>query len=182
MKNVLLIVFGLALLFQVNAQKWVTEACTVDFFSKAALEDIEAKATQKEGSTYAAFNAETGSFFFKIPINNFRFENGLMEEHFNENYMESEKHPFGVLKGKITGADFSKDGEYNASASGKLNIHGVEVDRTIEGKVIVKDGKIMINSEFMVKLVDHKIKIPKAVVSNIAEEIKVTVYSTFKAL
>lgn len=179
----LLGLFIVAIAFNVNAQKYVSEAATISFFSEAPLENIEAKATQKEGSTYAAINIETGSFFFKIPINNFAFENGLMEEHFNENYMESEKHPFGVLKGKITGdVSYEKDGEYEAVAKGTMNIHGVDKEMEVKGKVIAKDGKFTIVAEFPVRLEDHKIDIPKNVVSNIAEEVLVKVNTSFKKL
>ena len=99
-----------------------------------------------------------------------------MQEHFNEKYMESDKNPKSTFKGKINEKiDFTKDGEYNVTVTGKLNIHGVEQDRTISGKVIVKEGKIQLLTSFKVKNADHKVEIPKIVSAKIAEELDVKV-------
>jgi polyisoprenoid-binding protein YceI len=106
----------------------------------------------------------------------FEFENKLMQEHFNEKYIESEKYPQSSFKGKINETiDYTKDGEHNVTVTGKLNIHGVEQDRTISGKVIIKNGTIQLISEFKVRNVDHNIQIPKLVVAKIAEAIEVKV-------
>jgi polyisoprenoid-binding protein YceI len=99
-----------------------------------------------------------------------------MQEHFNEKYIESEKYPQSSFKGKINETiDYTKDGEHNVTVTGKLNIHGVEQDRTISGKVIIKNGTIQLISEFKVRNVDHNIQIPKLVVAKIAEAIEVKV-------
>ena len=98
-----------------------------------------------------------------------------MEEHFNENYMESEKHPNAVFRGKFDlKIDPKKSGVYKLKAIGYLELHGVRQNRTIEGTLEVTDG-IKIHSEFFVKLVDHKIDVPKLVFEKIAENIKVTI-------
>ena len=103
-----------------------------------------------------------------------------MEEHFNENYMESDKFKTAIFKGKIEGdVDYTKDGEYPVEAKGSLNIHGVEKERTINAVINVANGKITVASEFEIELKDHKIKIPKLVVKNIAETVKVTVNMLF---
>jgi hypothetical protein len=84
-----------------------------------------------------------------------------MQEHFNENYVESEKFPYAIFKGKLNEKiDFSKDGEYKTTATGKLTIHGVEKERTIEGTVMVKGGEIIMNSSFKVTFAEHNIVIP----------------------
>ena len=117
---------------------------------------------------------------FKVPIGAFEFEKDLMKEHFNENYMETEKFPKGSFNGIINGdIDYSQDGTYPAKAVGKLVIHGVGKDRTMEGNVVVKDGTISLVSELMVKLADHDIAIPKVVVKNIAEEVLVKIKTDF---
>ncbi|MES2779940.1 MAG: YceI family protein, partial [Bacteroidota bacterium] len=95
---------------------------------------------------------------------------------FNEKYIESEKYPKSTFKGKINeDVDLTKDGEYKVTVTGKLNIHGVELERTIPGILVVKDGVITISSKFKVKEVDHKIEIPTLVVAKIAEEIDVVI-------
>ncbi len=97
-----------------------------------------------------------------------------MEEHFNENYLESEKFPNAIFKGKIQESiDWTKVGTYDVSAKGILTIHGVSKERILNGKVTIDKNKIVLNSDFDVMLVDHKIDVPKLVFAKIAEKIKV---------
>lgn len=167
---------------ELNAQiyKSKDEGCKVHFFSEAPVENIEAK--NKLASSI--LNTASGDIVFQVPNISFKFEKPLMEEHFNENYMESDKYPKSTFKGKINEkVDFTKDGEYKVTVTGILNIHGVEKQRTIEGKIIVKNGEIKAFSEFLVHVADHKIEIPQLVMQNIAEVIKVTidcVYEPYK--
>ena len=130
-------------------------------------------------------NTETKELVVRVPINQFDFPNKLMQQHFNENYLESEKYPYGTFKGKLAeDIDFSKPGTYDATATGVLNIHGVDQKRTLNGKIIVApDGAVQLNTKFTVALVDHKIDIPKIVFNKIAETIAVTTnfnYQPFK--
>ena len=104
-----------------------------------------------------------------------------MEEHFNENYMESHKYKVSVFKGKIINEiDFTKDGTYEVTAKGTLDIHGVTVEREIKGTLTISNGKINLTTAFDVLLKDHKIKIPKIVVKNIAEFVKVILNINFE--
>lgn len=106
-----------------------------------------------------------------------------MQEHFNENYMESDKYPAAKFKGKInTPIDLSKDGEFRVTATGDLEVHGVTRRRSISGTVKVSDGNIEIYSEFDVRCQDHNIKIPALVFKNIAETIRVTLKGTFSTV
>ena len=101
-----------------------------------------------------------------------------MQEHYNENYMESEKFPQATFIGKVNETvDYKANGTHSVTITGKLNIHGVEQPRTISGTIEIKDGKIIIDSKFDVKLVDHKIKVPTSVIEKIAEVIQVTYHS-----
>jgi polyisoprenoid-binding protein YceI len=103
-----------------------------------------------------------------------------MQKHFNENYLESEKFPNATFKGKINEAiNFTKAGVYQVSASGILNIHGVNQERTIKGSITVGEGIINLNSKFDVLLIDHKINIPKLVFKKIAEKIAVSARVTY---
>lgn len=97
-----------------------------------------------------------------------------MEEHFNENYMETEKYPAAVFTGKIKEPiDYSKDGSYAVSVDGIMDMHGVKQNRTLKGQLAVSGGQITITCAFDVKLTDHKIEVPTLVVAKIAESIAV---------
>ena len=148
----------------------------ISFFSEAPVENISA--INKD--VKALINPKNGEVAFIVTNIGFKFEKPLMEEHFNENYMESHKYKVSVFKGKIIDEiDFTKDGTFDVTAKGTLDIHGVIVEREIKGTLTISNGKINLATEFDVALKDHKIKIPKVVVKNIAEVVKVTVNINF---
>ncbi|KAA2245799.1 YceI family protein [Chitinophaga agrisoli] len=150
----------------------------LSFFSSAPLEDIEAK-TDKG---VAAINAKTGAIYFKVPVNTFQFKKKLMQEHFNENYLETEKYPWAEFKGKLSGPiDCTKNGTYDVTVDGNMTIHGVQKAYTEKGTVTVNNGQLTATCKFNVKLEDHKIKIPTLVIKNIAEVVEVTVNATYIA-
>lgn len=149
----------------------------ISFFSETPMENIDAVNNDVKG----LINTKTGEVAFIATNVGFHFEKPLMEEHFNENYIESDKYKASVFKGKIQEKiDFSKNEKHSVTVVGLLNIHGVEQEREIKGEVVIEDGKIRVVSDFIVKVKDHKIKIPKLVVKNIAEEVKVTVNLNFE--
>lgn len=156
------------------AQKYITKNGSINFFSSTPVENIEALNNQVN----AALDTETGDFVFKVLIKSFKFEKALMQEHFNENYMESHKFPNAMFVGKVENQvdiDFSKPGKYQAKIKGRLTIHGVTRDISESGTFEVENDAIQGTSKFMVKVADYDIRIPKTVVNNIAEEIEVTV-------
>ena len=103
-----------------------------------------------------------------------------MQQHFNSDYMESDKYPRAIFKGKILEhIDITKDGAYPVSVTGDLTVHNVTHPRTIQGTLTIKNGVITMASEFMVKCADHHIDIPQILFYHIAESIKVTVSATF---
>lgn len=158
-----------------NAQIVKTSKGQVDFYSSTPVEDIDAHS----GSTVILLNTTTRQVVVKVQNTSFNFKNKLMQEHFNEKYMESEKYPNSTFNGKINEAiDFSKDGSYDVTVTGDLNIHGVSQNRTINGKLTIKNGAVQFTSDFTVKVADHKIEIPQLVVTKVAEEIKVHVDAT----
>lgn len=164
----------LSMLSVTNAQNYLTKTGTVSFFSAAPLENIEAVNKQLT----AMLNPVTGEVAFKLLIKSFVFEKALMQEHFNENYMESDKYPDSKFTGKILDfnkVDISKNGTYPVSAEGDLTIHGVTKKITAPGTLEVKDGKIFLKSKFNVTVADYNITIPKAVADNIAKVVEVTV-------
>lgn len=160
--------------YMAQGQIMQLEDSHVKFYSYTVLEDIEAETKHTKG----LINFDDDAFYFEIPINTFDFEKDLMEEHFNENYMESEEYPTATFEGKATSdLDLNSEGQY--VFSGNLNIHGKTQKRDLE-VILAKNesGKMTIQSKFKVKLVDHKIKIPKVVFANIAEVIDVTINGT----
>lgn len=157
-----------------------TEKNEISFFSKTPMEDIDAK--NKKSVSLINFN--TDSVVFRIPISGFEFKNALMQEHFNENYLETPKYPMATFRGKINdNVDYKKEGKYKVAVTGKLTVHGVEQTRNMEGFIEVKGENLLLTAEFPIKLADHKIEIPKLVVEKIAETIPVKVnieYVPFK--
>ncbi len=146
----------------------------VSFFSTAPLEHISAL----NANAIGVIDFDKKEFLIRVPIKGFVFPKALMQEHFNENYMESDTYPSGVLKGAFTGdINLKKDGEYELEAVGDLELHGKVDKRTIPVTLIVNKGKVSIRSAFNVKLVDHDIEIPQVVSRNIAEEIVVKINS-----
>ena len=95
-RSFLMLLLGLVS-YSAYAQIYRSYDTFTSFFSEARLEDI--KADNKEG--IAIFNAETGELAFSVPIKGFQFRKSLMQEHFNENYMESHKYPNATFKGSI---------------------------------------------------------------------------------
>lgn len=149
---------------------------TLSFFSATPVEDIDA--TTNKG--VSAINLKTGDVYFKVAVNTFKFKKQLMEEHFNENYLESDKYPNAEFKGKIIdNVDLHKDGTYNVTVEGTLNMHGVNKVYREKATLIVQNGKPAAAAKFNVKLADHHIKIPTLVVKNIAEVVEVTIKANY---
>ncbi len=160
------------------AQKYKSESGTVSFFSDATIEDIAA--TNKQCNSL--FDSSTGSVAYIITVSGFEFDKSLMQEHFNEKYMESDKFPKASFKGKITGFNKSLSEEQSVSATGIMNIHGQSNEITVPGTIQFDNGVVMMKASFMIELADYKIKIPKLLWQNIAERVKVNVEFKYKAL
>jgi hypothetical protein len=154
-----------------SQQLYTTNTGVISFFSTTPVEDISAS----NKKVTSILNGKTNDIVFQMQIIQFKFPNSLMEEHFNENYMETSKYPKASFQGKINETiDFTKDGVYNVTATGNITIHGVTQHRTIAGKLTISEGKIKLDSVFEVALVDYKIEVPTVVFNKIAEKIKVT--------
>lgn len=166
----------------INAQqvnKLLLNSGSVSFVSDAPLEQIKASSNKLRGLLLLTDR----TFAFSIDVNSFNGFNGsIQREHFNENYMESEKFPRASFTGKIVEeVDFKKDGIYELRAKGKLTIHGIEKIRTIKITIETKNGRIMVRSKFLVPLEEHGIHIPSIVNQKIAEEIAVEVNAQFNS-
>lgn len=151
---------------------------TITFRSEAPLELIRAASDQLIG----AIDIDKKNFTFKILMRSFQgFNSPLQKEHFNENYVESDKFPEASFKGKIIeDQDLTVDGTYELRAKGFLTIHGVSQERIIKSSVTVNNKTITLKSSFSVLLSDHNIPIPKVVYQKLANEIKVDVNATLE--
>jgi len=173
------IVFFLFILsgFAVQAQrKFAIDKGEISFTSNAKLELINAASKKIHGRIDPA----TGQFAFIVKIQSFEgFNSNLQREHFNENFMETDKYFEATFAGKIIEPiDFAKDGIYDVRAKGTLTIHGKKQTRIIPAKIQIEKGKLKISSEFSVPLADHDIKVPQLITEKIATEINVDITAT----
>lgn len=158
-----------------QAQVYTSTSSNVVFSSKAPMEDIEA--VNKSAS--AALNTATGEVVAKVAISKFEFPNKLMQEHFNEKYMESTKYPFATFQGKFSQLpDLSKPGTYPVVAKGKLTVHGVEQPKDLPGTITVAAGGMTLDTQFAIPLADHKIERPSLMLMKISE--KADVHAVFQ--
>jgi polyisoprenoid-binding protein YceI len=150
-----------------------TKNGSINFRSDAPLELIRAGSKELRG----AVDADKKTFAFRVRIRSFEgFNSELQKEHFNENYLQSEKYPEASFTGKIIeDIDFSKPGSFSIRAKGKLVVHGIEQERIIKCDIEIKNNKLSIRSRFSIHLSDHNIPIPRVVNEKLASEIKVEV-------
>ncbi len=177
--NYLILLFVATLSFSAGAQKYITKTGYVKLFSAASLEKIEASNRQVN----SVLDGATGDFVFKVLLKSFEFEKALMQEHFNENYVESDKFPNSVFIGKVTNikdVNLMKDGVYDVVVDGKLTMHGVTNPVKTKGTFEVKQGKVLGKAKFTLTLADYKISIPGAVVNNISKTVDITVDVTLE--
>lgn len=161
-----------------SAQVLRCEQGVVVFRSEAPLEIIQAQSRQLRG----IIDTATQSFAWSVRISTFEgFNSPLQREHFNEDYMESDKYPEATFSGRIIEpVQWQANGVQEVRAKGKLVVHGVEQDRIIRVGLDRRGGRLRVQAQFSVLLADHRIAIPRAVFQKIAEEIQVTVEAELK--
>ena len=162
------------------------------YFTKAGRINFSATAPSSPGnidgvnkSTTCVLDTKTGSIQFGLLMKGFEFERALMQEHFNENYIESDKFPKADFKGMVTNntiVNYTKDGNYPIKVKGKLNMHGEIKEIETDGKLIVKDGKINAVAEFPLVLSDFKIAIPALVADKVSSTAKINVNCVLEPL
>ena len=178
-RSIITALFVVGATISANAQyyKGKPDVSTISFFSKSPLEDIDA--TNKKVTV--VLKTTTNEIQFGVPMVGFKFPKPLMEEHFNENYVESSKYPTCTFKGKINETiDFTKDGDYKVTAKGVLDLHGVQKEIEAPGTLTVKGKDILLNANFKIKIADYNIKVPSLYVQNIAEFVDVKVNATLE--
>ncbi len=163
----------------IYAQKLITKEGKIEIFSQTPLFTIEAV----NNKVASILNTQTGDMVVSTLVRSFKFKEALVEEHFNENYMDSEKYPKAVFVGRIVNyhtIDFSKDGEYKAVVVGKLTIHGVTNNIKDNARIIIKDKKVRGKLTFNVPLTAYNIRVEKAYKKAIKDEIKLQVSFVYK--
>jgi hypothetical protein len=173
--KLLVLLYFLVLSGEMAAQsRYFTKTGYIWFFSKAPLEDIEAH--NKKVISFVDF--ATGEMAFSVPMREFEFRKSLMRQHFNENYVESDKYPKATFTGKFSNpkqVDLTRNAAYQVQVEGMLTIHGVEKKVSAPGTLEVKNGKVQGKSEFVVAPKDFDITIPLLVREHIAKEITIYV-------
>jgi hypothetical protein len=172
------ILFTTALVAQ---DKYFTKSGSIQFVSKGNIETIQAN----HRSVTCVLDAKTGALQFAVLMKGFEFKKALMQEHFNENYVESDKYPKAEFRGQIVNNSeiaYTKEGVYNAHVKGKLTLHGQTKDVEADGKVTVKNGKLLANAEFTILMSDYNISIPKLVKENMSNTVSITVNCTLEPL
>jgi polyisoprenoid-binding protein YceI len=170
-----------AFAFASAQDKYMTKTGHIRFYSHTPMEDIDGN-NHQAGSI---FDVKTGEIVFNALIKSFEFSRALMQEHFNENYMESDKIPNAKFKGQVLNikdVDLKKDGDYPVDVKGDLNIHGVVKNVTVKANLQVKGGKLTGTSKFNVTPGDYNIIIPSVVREKIAKELEVTVEMNYEPL
>ncbi|MGZ3750102.1 MAG: YceI family protein [Mucilaginibacter sp.] len=157
MKKTTLLLILVISSFASQAQKlFSTKTGQIKFNASSPLEKIEAVNNQVDSKMID----KTGQIVFSVLIKSFKFENQLMEDHFNENYMESSKIPKADFKGYVTNVssvNFAKDGKYPVTVEGTLTIHDVSQKVSTTGFIEIVSGKPVINGTFKVKIKDYGI-------------------------
>jgi hypothetical protein len=162
----------------VHSQKYMTQNGTISFFSETPVENIEAVNNQVS----SVIDMASGNMAFSLLMKAFTFEKALMQEHFNEKYVETEKYPKSTFKGQIESfptLSFN-NGPVEVKVKGTLTLHGESKEITTDGTIELKGDKLVVVSSFEVKVADFKIKIPSTVEDNIAKTIEVKVNAEYE--
>ena len=177
MKNLVLLLCVTALLATSSyGQKYFTKIGKINFDATTASSPEKIEGVNR--TVTCVVDAKTGAIQFAVLMKGFEFERALMEEHFNENYVESDKFPKAEFKGTIDNNDkvnYTKDGTYSVKVKGKLTMHGETKDVEAEGKILIQNGKVNAVAEFNVLLSDYKVSIPGLVADKVSKTAKITV-------
>lgn len=175
MKTLALIVCVLSLQMSGIAQtKYFSKDGKISFYSKAPMENIEAH----NNKAVSVVDLSSGALEFSVLMKGFEFEKAKMQEHFNENYVESDKFPKASYAGKIQNfqsVKLTQDGTYSVKVNGSLTMHGVTKDQPATAVFTVKGGTISAVSDLTVTLQDFNVQIPSLVAEKISKTVKITV-------
>jgi len=160
------------------AQTFITRTGKISFNASAPSSPEKIEAINNEVANI--IDVKSGAIIFQVPVKSFKFERELMQEHFNENYLESDKYPRADFKGNITNlADisFTKDGSYTLKVAGKLTIHGVTKDISVPGTITITGNSVRITAKFSVRLSEYNVIVPTVVSDKIGKEAVINLQS-----
>lgn len=169
-----LLTLSLIFITTVQAQNFITKNGKITFFSKTMLENIDAVNNQ----VVSVLNTSSGDIGFSVIIKGFQFKKALMQEHFNDKYMQSDSFPNAKFKGSIADiqkVNFNKDGAYPVKVSGDLTMHGVTKKVSVDGTINIKSRNVNATAEFVVLLADYNIKVQKIAEVSISPRIRIDV-------
>lgn len=177
LKKLLFLILLSSSVFSFGQGKFISRNAYIAFYSSTPMEDILGETNE----AVTILNAETGEIGFQAIMTTFHFKRALMEEHFNENYMESTKFPKTKFNGKIEGftKEMLKSPVVNIKITGIFNVHGVDKTITVPGTIGIEDGKLVGTSKFKVTPEAHGIAIPSLVRDKIGKEMEITVKATY---
>jgi hypothetical protein len=182
MKQMLIVIALFVLSLPVFSQKrYFTKSGQINFAAGTAVEDIDGI----NKAATSVFDAMSGQIEFAVLVKGFEFKRALMQEHFNENYMESNKFPKSVFKGKIVNIDkvnFEKDGSYPVTVKGVLDMHGVKKEVETTGSLKVTGETVHSDATFTVLLADYKIAVPSLVKDKISQTVTIKVNCNYNVL
>lgn len=161
--------------------KYFTKTGRISFFSEAPLEDIEAI----NNTAAAVLDAKSGVMAFSVLMKGFEFDKALMQEHFNDHYVESDRFPKAEFRGTVLNngeINYTKEGSYAARVKGRLTIHGVTRDIETTGTIRVEKAGLRSVSSFNIRLSDYNIRIPSLVKDKISNVVKISVDSRLEPL
>ena len=182
-KNFLLVIAFIFFSGITHSQKFYTKSGKITFDATSSNSPERVDGVNRTAT--CVIDSKTGNMQFAVLMKGFAFERALMEEHFNENYVESNKFPKAEFKGMITNneaVNYSKDGNYPVKVKGKLTIHGETKDVETEGKLVIQGGKINAVAEFSVQLADYNISIPGVVADKVSKTAKIGVSCALELL
>ena len=176
MKKIILAAAILAIASPSFAQKLMSRTAKISFNATTPKSPEKIEGVNNEVA--CILDAKTGDFVFQLQVKSFKFERELMQQHFNENYMESDKFPKSMFKGKITNfgdVNLAKDGTYKVTVSGDLTVHGVTKTVTVPGTITVKGGTATASAKMQIKLADYKVDVPSVVGDKVAKDAIITI-------
>jgi hypothetical protein len=169
-KMILFSVFFLLVTLAVFGQVYYTKNGKINF--NATSKDSPEKIEAVNRTATCVLDTKTGNLQFSVPIKGFEFERAAMQEHFNEDYMESGKFKNSEFKGVVVNNSeikYAVNGTYTVKVNGKLTLHGITRDVQSEGKLIISGGKINTVADFNVLLADYNITIPGLVADKVSK-------------
>jgi polyisoprenoid-binding protein YceI len=176
MKRFNMVLIAIILASASFGQKYFTKNGKINFDATSPNSPEKVEAINR--TVTCVVDTKTGNIQFAALMKGFEFEKALMQEHFNENYVESDKFPKAEFKGLIDANDavnYSKDGTYAVKVKGKLTIHGETRDVEANGKMVVQNGKVNAFADFTIALSDYKIAIPGLVADKVSKTAKISV-------